>query len=562
MTTQRSDWDAIVVGGGLGGLTSAAYLAASGRKVLVLEQHDWAGGNSHVFRRRRRYEFDVGVHYLGDCGEDGIIPTVLRGLGAEDRMEFHELNPDGFDKIVMPGLTFEVPADWDEYERRLEASFPEEVDGIREYIQVVKGTGQEQHFALAWSPEMPFDEIIEGTQTLQGWGWQKLVTLFDHCKLSTRLRTVLAAQSPNYGLGPADATVATHAMISDHYIRGAYHPVGGGQMIAATLTEVLEAHGGEMRTNARVDRIEVVDKVVTGVVLEDGTTLSSPMVISNADYKRTILDLVGGEHFAPELVKDTEEASMGLPFATVYVALDRELDTRPKDANMWWYAEDNIEHLYESLHNDGQPEEIKNLLISFASRKDSDSRHMHPAGHSTFQLITLCPPGYEGWGVENGPTDGEKYRRNPQYLAEKERFTEAVVKAGERALGPFRDSIVHLEMASPLTQERYTRSSGGTPFGMAKWGADGQKPVFETGVDGLFVVGQSTQFGSGITGVMAGGMACAGLIMGRPLLFGEVKKGSVVGNRELLPERPAGWDPVAVSRGAARANARGLATLV
>ncbi|MCS7477286.1 phytoene desaturase family protein [Umezawaea endophytica] len=561
MTTQRSDWDAIVVGGGLGGLTSAAYLAASGRKVLVLEQHDWAGGNSHVFRRRRKYEFDVGVHYLGDCGEDGIIPTVLRGLGADGRVEFHQLNPDGFDKIVMPGLTFDVPSNWDEFQRRLETTFPEEVEGIREYVEVVRATGGEQHFALGWAPDMPFEEIMEGTQYLQGWGWHKLVTLFDHCKLSTRLRTVLAAQSPNYGLGPTEVSVATHSMITDHYIRGAYHPVGGGQMIAATLTEVLEAHGGEMRTNSQVDRIQVVDNVVTGVALADGTELTAPLVISNADYRRTILDLVGAEHFAPELVRDTKEASMGLPFATVYVALDRELDTRPEDANMWWYAGDDIEHLYESLHNDGQPEEIKHLFISFASRKDNDSRHMHPKGHSTFQLITLCPPGYAGWGVENGPADGEKYRRNPDYLAEKERFTEAVVKAGERALGPFRDSIVHLEMASPLTQERYTRSTGGTPFGMAKWGDAGQRPVFETGVGGLYVVGQSTQFGSGITGVMAGGMVCAGQIMGRPLLFGEVSKGSVVGNRELLPERPAGWDPVAVSRGAARADARGLATL-
>ena len=559
MTTPRSDWDAVVVGGGIGGLTCAAYLAASGVRVLVLEQHDWVGGNSHVFRRRSKYEFDVGVHYLGDCGEGGIIPTVLRGLGAGDRVQFHQLDPERFDRIKLPDMTFDVPSDWEEYRRRLVAAFPEQEAGIREFIAICRAVGEEQHWALLWTPDIPFERIVEGTQTVQQWGHLRLTDLFDHCGLSMKLRTVLAAQSPNYGMGPKQATVATHAMVTDHYIRGAYYPAGGGQMIAATLTEVLEANGGELRTNSQVDRIEVVQNAVTAVVLEDGTRLETSLVISNADYKRTVLDLVGPEHFTPEVVHDTREASMGLPFATVYVALDRELEDLP-EANIWWYDEENIEALYESLHADKQPDEVRHLFISFSSRKESDTRHLYPEGHSTFQLITLCPPSYRGWGVERGPVDGEKYRRNPDYLAEKERFTEAVVNAGEQALGPFRDNITHLELATPLTQERYTRSTGGTPFGMARWGTEGQRPEFSTGVDGLFVVGQSTQSGSGITGVMVGGMACAGQIIGRPLLIGEVYQGAVIGKAD-LPDRPDGWDPLAVSRGAARVHAKGLATL-
>ena len=61
-----SDFDAVIVGGGIGGLVCAAYLAVAGRRVLLAEQHDVVGGNTQVFRRRRKYEFDVGVHYLGD----------------------------------------------------------------------------------------------------------------------------------------------------------------------------------------------------------------------------------------------------------------------------------------------------------------------------------------------------------------------------------------------------------------------------------------------------------------------------------------------------------------
>ncbi|MER5326829.1 FAD-dependent oxidoreductase [Streptosporangium roseum] len=92
-----SAWDVIVVGAGVGGLVCAAYLAASGRRVLVVEQHDVAGGNGHAFRRRS-YRFDVGVHYLGDCGPDGILPAILNGLGLRDRVRFVDgpgrLRPD------------------------------------------------------------------------------------------------------------------------------------------------------------------------------------------------------------------------------------------------------------------------------------------------------------------------------------------------------------------------------------------------------------------------------------------------------------------------------------
>jgi all-trans-retinol 13,14-reductase len=68
--------DVVVVGAGLGGLTTAAYLAAAGRRVVVVDRHYVAGGNATVFTHDG-YEFDVGVHYLGDCEPGGLIQSVL-----------------------------------------------------------------------------------------------------------------------------------------------------------------------------------------------------------------------------------------------------------------------------------------------------------------------------------------------------------------------------------------------------------------------------------------------------------------------------------------------------
>jgi all-trans-retinol 13,14-reductase len=135
-----------------------------------------------------------------------------------------------------------------------------------------------------------------------------------------------------------------------------------------------------------------------------------------------------------------------------------------------------------------------------------------------------------------------------------------MLNAAEEAIGPFRDHIVHLEAATPLTHERYTLSTGGTPFGLAEWGGSGSRPDTRTSVEGLHVVGANTRYGSGITGVAVGGIACASQILGRRLMS-EVHSGAVLGDADLLPERAEDWDPLAVSRGTGRRTARGLARI-
>lgn len=556
--SNREEWDAVVVGSGLGGLVCAAYLAVGGQRVLVLEQHDVAGGNSHVFRRRRAYEFDVGVHYLGDCGPGGILPAIFAGLGLDKRIRYREMDQDGFDRIVIPGVTMDMPAGWPAYRQRLKQALPDDGTGIDRFVDVIAGLGEEMRRALLSPNDLTITELVARTPVTVRWGRRTLTELFDHCGLSVRARTVLAAQSPNYGMGPDQASVTMHATVTDHYVRGAYYPEGGGQILAAGLVETIESHGGELRTRCKVERILVEDGRVTGVGAQGGELFRAPLVVSNADYRRTVLDLVGPEHFPRRLVAKTADAVMGLPFATLYVALDKELPPRP-NANLWWYRGGDIGAYYDRLAA-GDLGPVDFLFMSFASLKDPGSRNVCPPGHANFQVMTLCPSGYDGWGVATGPADGGRYRRRTVYKERKARLTEAMLSAAEEAVGPFRDHIVHLEAATPLTHERYTLSTGGTPFGLAEWGGAGSRPDTRTCVEGLHVVGANTRYGSGITGVAVGGIACAAQILGRRLMH-EVHSGTVLGDPDLLPERPEGWDPLAISRGTRRRNARGLARM-
>ncbi|MFI0739136.1 phytoene desaturase family protein [Streptomyces sp. NPDC021100] len=536
-------WDAVVVGSGFGGLVCAGYLAACGRRVLVLEQHDVAGGNAHAFRRRRAYEFDVGLHYVGDCGPGGILPAILSGLGLAGRVAFRALDADGFDELALPGLGVRVPVGWDRYRDRLKSALPEDAEAIDAFAAICEAIGKEKHEALLADMDLDDPRMLKLMPLTGRWGRRTLHDLFDHCGLSPRARTVLAAQSANYGSPPSTTSVFTHVSVLDHYLRGAYYPVGGAQGLVAALVEALEARGGELRTRSGVERILIERGTARGVRLADGTEIEAPLVVSNADYPRTILELAGAEHFPPALVKRTRNATMRLPVAVLYAGLDRDFSDRP-NANLWWHNGWDVEAAYREVAEGCPSGELPFAFLSFASLKDPESPHVCPPGHTNLQVMAPLALRY------GGPEQGG-YRRDPAYAAEKERVTELLLTAAERALGPIRDSAVHLETATALTHQRYISSTGGTPYGLATWGPFGMRPEARTSVKGLYVVGQSSRYGSGIAGVAISGILCAARVTGRRLLA-ETHAGAVLTDPALLPERPADWDPMAVSRGAAR----------
>ena len=547
-------WDAIVVGSGIGGLVSAGYLVASGMRVLVLEQHDVAGGNTHVFRRRRAYQFDVGVHYIGDCAPGGLLPSILSGLGLAERVRFHPMDPDGFDRIVLPSVTVDMPTGWDRYADRLRAALPAEAAGIDRYVEICSVVARTCRELTRSAP----DPNAKLPGAMIRWSRRTLTQLFDHCGLSARARTVLAAQSGNYGSAPAKTLVAAHTVMIDDYLRGAYYPEGGGQMIAAALVELLESHGGTLLTRARVRRILIDGGRVTGVELTDGTTHSAPVVVSNADYRRTVLELCdGATNLHEPVVARAESATMRLPLAVCYVALDREL-AQP-NANIWYWPGEDVETAYARIES-GDLDEVPFVFLSFTSVKDPVPGSTCPPGHTNFQIMTVCPPGYAHWGLTDGPAQGVRYRKERSYVAAKDRLTNRMLDLAEAAIGPFRDSVVHVETSTPLTQERYTLSTGGSAYGLQGWGRTGQRPDVRTGVDGLYLVGQNIHHGGSIVGVATCGALCASAILDRPVLA-EVCQGTVFGNPHLLPERAPDFDPLRISRGLRRRDARGLARM-
>ncbi|HEX8066929.1 MAG TPA: NAD(P)/FAD-dependent oxidoreductase [Thermoleophilaceae bacterium] len=556
-TRHRGDndgFDAIVIGSGPGGLTTAAYLAANGMRTLVLEQYDVAGGCTHAFRRKRQWEFDVGLHYVGDCGNpEGIIPTVLRGVGVDDRVDWLEMDPDGFDTLVFPDLVFRVPRGWERYRERLVETFPADAAGIRKCTRILERLGHEAvgPNGLMFEPPMTLRGALQMpfvARSSMRWGIHAtLGDLFDACRLGVEARAVLAGQSGLYGSPPSRAPALLHAILVDHYVRGgAYYPRGGGQVPAALLVDVIRTHGGTVRTRARVDEILIRRGRVAGVRLTDGETIGAPVVVSAADIKRTFLELIAPEHVGRRRLRRVDGYRMAPALFQVFLGLDVDLRDRMPNTNWYWSPSYDPELGYAATRGRELPDEPNTYTVS-ASVKDPHSPEIAPPGCSSMAIMGLAPPDYAYWQVDKGPAAGERYSRNRDYQAVKEGIADRLIETTARRIPPLadlRDRILWRESATPITQERYTLSTDGASYGIElavdQWAL--RRPSPKTRIPGLFLAGSSTFSCHGLPGTMVGGAAAAGAVLGRNLLK-EVRDGAVFADRSRITAGGPGWDP-------------------
>ncbi|ERH18090.1 oxidoreductase NAD-binding domain protein [Actinomyces johnsonii F0510] len=507
-------YDVIVIGSGIGGLTTAGLLArAAGKRVLVLERHTEPGGLTHTFRRDGA-SWDVGVHYIGQVGPGSRARAYFDYLSGGE-LEWNRM-PDAYDRFVYPDLDLSVSSDPDRYERELVAAFPQEARAIRRYFKAVRRTTAwtTMGFVQGMVPR-PMTSLLRLAQRMGGrtaTGTTK--AYLDAHFRSPELKAVLASQWGDYGLPPSRSAFAVHAMVVSHYLEGGWFPQGGSARIARTFEKGIEQAGGAVRVAQEVTEILLDNGEASGVrVMDHRGPLSqervyrAPVIVSAVGASNTFNHLLPTSGDIGRLTGPARRTLTNLGTGTSAVTVFLRLRDDPRsiglDGGNIWVNRD-LDHERAQEHSvcllEGRPHDV---FVSFPSVKSGESPH-------TAEIISFCDAdSFRQWA------DLPKGDRGPDYSALKERVARGMLDLAESAAPGLSDLVDYLEVSTPLTYAHYTAHPAGAFYGPPatplRYRSDPLGP--RTAIPRLYLSGQDAG-SAGIMGAMMGGLAAACQVLG------------------------------------------------
>jgi phytoene dehydrogenase-like protein len=501
-------FDTIVIGSGVGGLSTAICLARAGQKVLVLEQHYVPGGWSHSFTLQGQ-RFSPGVHYVGLIDEGQSTNELYRGLGIANDMVFFRMNKDGYEHGIIGNEKFSFPSGVDNLTKVLIARFPKEEKNIIEYLTLVQRVSRE----LQLIPKLKgFWQKITVPFRTKHFGKFSLFPLKKvigwHIK-DPLLKAVLNVQCGDHGLSPKKACFPVHCSVMSHYFDGGFYPMGGGGGIVKAMTNGVKKNGGEIRLKQDVDKILIEDKKAIGVQLKDGQIIYAKNVVSNADPAITYLNLVGKSNLSNGLIKKLEKTKYSVTSLILFLTLDIDVTQFGIDSgNIWMMKDENDDDNFDDLmHNNiAEGEMFPAVFISCTTIKDPVSFN---GRYHNFEVVTYV--NYDNLADFNGLDD----YHNPEYKLFKEKVTNKLMNNIEKIIPGAKQNIVQVELGTPKTNEFYVNSTRGNVYGTEKTlnqvGPFSYKNKSE--IENLYLCGAST-LSHGVGGATHSGVAAAAIILG------------------------------------------------
>ena len=511
----RESFDAIVIGSGIGGLGTAAALAkAAGQRVLVLERHHSAGGFMHTFHRPG-FEWDVGVHYLGQVHHAGSPTAALFEYLTEGRLSWNPM-PDVYDRVLIGGQRFDYVTGTARLRDALVEAFPAEHSAIDRYFQAIARClrvlpafyGEKAMPPLLAGPlggllRAPF---LKSARRTTG-------EVLDELGMSRDLKAVLTAQWGDYGLPPGRSSFAIHAIVTAHYFDGGAYPVGGASAIVRAIVPTIERAGGAVVVAADVERILVSGGQAVGVRMADGREFRAAAVISDAGARTTFGRLLPEPSAAVErLRQDIQAIGPSTAHLGLYVGLSGDRLTAPlKGSNLWIHPSADFDRNWSAFCADADAP-FPLLFVSFPSAKDPTFQQRYP-GHHTIEVVVPAPYdlfarwGGSAWQRRAESYDALKAHLEARLLAELRRYLPGIGRAVERC-----------ELSTPLSTQHFANASRGEIYGLAhnpeRFDCRGLRPA--TPIGNLYLTGADVST-CGVAGALAGAMTTASVMLRRSM---------------------------------------------
>jgi len=460
----------IIIGAGIGGLAAGCYARMNDYETTVFEMHNLPGGVCTSWKRKG-YIFDGCIHHLAGCAPGSAIYGLWEELGVMPGLNV--LFPEDLVSVEEPGgkkLTLFV--DLEKLEQHVKELAPGDSKLVEQYVKAASAFTRFNMLDLIASNPEVWLRLIPSLPAIVKWNsisLEKYATRFSDPFLRKAIPT-LQYDNP---IAPVGVNLNMLAGCSNGYFGW---PAGGSLEFARSMEKRYLDLGGVIEYKSRVEKILVEGDRAIGVRLADGTEHRAGYVISNAYGKTTIFDMLGGCYTSKSIRsfydRPKDEVTMGIH---VHFGLDRDLSDEPHAIVLF---------LEEAVEIAGQSRDRLDLeLFAF-------DPSMAPSGKSVLKAV--LETSYSYWR--------ELYGDRERYKEEKSRVADIVSGQLERRFPCFKEQVEVVDVATPMTTERYTGNSCGfeiTPGHMLRAGFS--KKGFRIrlpGLDNFYMVGQWAGFPS------------------------------------------------------------------
>lgn len=502
----ENQFDAIIIGSGLGGLSCAAAFARQGFKPLVLEQHYVPGGYATTFKRKD-FVFDVSLHST-TVGERNGIHNLIPGFPEITEVEFVP-HPNLY-RVIYPDYDIRVPQkNLDGYITILTGYFPDEKEGITALFEDMKGVaGDISKISAARGnvdmSKFPIDFPYLFKSYTKTWG-----EMMDARIKNPKLKAVISTLWGYYGLPPSKLASIYYALPTIGYLQeGGYYPVGKSQKISNALVKFIEGQGGMVKLKSGVEKILVKEQTAYGVKTTDGKEYQGKVVISNANAYDTFHKMLDEGEYLKDYLTKMENFSVSFSSFQIFLGLKNDLIGKLgiKDTEIFYETGYDPEEGYRSALNANVENSGFGLTLY-----DNLYPGYSPVGKNTLNILVL--QGYDHW--KKYEADYFKDEKTA-YRNEKERMADILIKQVEKTLLPGLSKTIEVkEIGTPLTNVRYTGNYRGAIYGWDQTldNSGINRLPHNTPIKNLYLAGAWTKPGHGYGGVIWSGLECFGAIM-------------------------------------------------
>lgn len=494
----------VIIGSGLGGLSTGVILAKNGYEVTILEQSHQIGGCLQCFERDG-VKFETGMHFIGSMEEGQTLSNYFNYLEIRDKISLSRLDQDGYDVVSVKGERFAFPFGREAFIDKFATRFPSQRENLEKYFDLVeKVAAMSSYYEL---------DAGDATRCVDGELFQKSINeVIDEVITDPLLREALVGNLPLYAAQKDKTPFTTHAFIMSFYNKGAYRVVGGSDKIAEALHEVLTQYGGRVLTRRKVVKVLTEGQLARGVMTQNSEVFDADVVISDI-HPCQLVDLVDGHAFTNAYKTRLKSIPNTISVFSLYLR----------------FKDNAMPYMNHNFYGYGQhsPWEVEGNLDS---AWPMGYLYMHHCYDNDSQFakggVVLSYLSSEEFGKWENTRIG---RRGDDYMQLKKELSERLLDTLEKDFPGIRDTIADYYASTPLTYRDYTLTPDGSMYGIAKdisLGAAG-RVSFKTKIPNLMLVGQNIN-SHGILGVLTGTMTACSQLIGEM----EIKRQIVESNRK------------------------------